>query len=77
MTKSSRYNQQQTKPKQCRSEVEELHIHQNLETGHCDIYESENKYKEIMGVPCRLNFAEELYVSESKEVRELHETINF
>ena len=27
--------EQQTEPKQCKSEVEELHIHQNLETGHC------------------------------------------
>ena len=37
MNKSSQYNQQQTEPKQCKSEVEELRIHQNLETGHCNI----------------------------------------
>ena len=49
MNKSSQHSQQQTEPKQCKSEVEELHIHQNLETGYCNI--SENKYKEIMGVP--------------------------
>ena len=29
MNKSSQYNQQQTESKQCKSEVEELRIHQN------------------------------------------------
>ena len=37
MNKSSKYKQQQTEPKQCKYEVEELRIHQNLETGHCSI----------------------------------------
>ena len=49
MNKSSQYNQQQMEPKQCKSEVEELHIHENLETGHCNMNISENKYKEIVG----------------------------
>ena len=49
MNKSSQYNHQQTEPKQCKPEVEELRIHQNLDTGHC---KSENKYKEIVGDPC-------------------------
>ena len=33
MNKSLQYNQQ-TEPKQCKSEVEEICIHQNLEIGH-------------------------------------------
>ena len=33
MNKSPQYNQQQAEPKQCKSEVEELSIHQ--ETSHC------------------------------------------
>ena len=39
MNKSSQYNQQQIEPKQCNSELEELRIHQNLETGHWAIPE--------------------------------------
>ena len=35
MIKSPQYNQQQTESKQWKSEVEELHIHQNLETDYC------------------------------------------
>ena len=37
MNKSSQYNQQ-TEPKQCKSQVEEIRIHQNLETGHYNIW---------------------------------------
>ena len=33
MNKSPQYNQQ-TEPKQCKCEVEEICIHQNLEIGH-------------------------------------------
>ena len=46
MSKGPQYIQQQTEPKQCKSEVKELLIHQ--ETGHspCSIYlTSENKCK--------------------------------
>ena len=39
MNKSPQCNQKQTESKQCKSEVEELHIYQNLETGHyCSTY---------------------------------------
>ena len=41
MNKSPQYNQQ-IKPKQRKHEVEEICIHQNLETGQ-HIYASENK----------------------------------
>ena len=58
MNKSSQYNQQQTEPNQCKSEVEELCINQNLETGHCNI--SENKCKEIVRFNARENFSEEI-----------------
>ena len=34
MNKSPQYDQQQTEPKQCKSEVEGLRIH-HQETGHC------------------------------------------
>ena len=52
MNKSSQYNQQQTEPKQCESEVEELHIHQNLWKLAPLHAISENKYKEIARVSC-------------------------
>ena len=47
MNNSPQYNQQ-TEPKQCKSEVEEIFIYQNLETGH-RISVSENK----QWVPCQ------------------------
>ena len=61
MNKSSRYNQQQAEPKQYNSEVEELRIHQILETGHCNIgsYLSENNKE---GFHARQNFSEEIYM---------------
>ena len=37
MNKSPQYNQQ-TEPKQCKSEVEEICIYQNLESGRHSIY---------------------------------------
>ena len=37
MNKSPQYNQQ-TEPKQCKSEAEEVAIHQILETGHRNFY---------------------------------------
>ena len=37
MNKNPHYNQQ-TEPKECMPEVEEICIHQNLETGHRSIY---------------------------------------
>ena len=38
MNKSSQYNQQQTEPKQCKSEAEELATYSpKPQTGHCDI----------------------------------------
>ena len=36
MNKIPQYNQQ-TEPKQCKPEAEEISIHQNLGTGHCSI----------------------------------------
>ena len=47
MNKSPQYNQQ-TEPKQCKSEVEEICIHQNLETGPVAATISQNKWQ----VPC-------------------------
>ena len=44
MNKSPQYNQQ-TKLKQYKSEVEEMHIHQNLKTGPIAANISENKIK--------------------------------
>ena len=61
MNKSSQYNQQQTEPTQCKSEVEELRIHQNLETDHCSMHVSENKYKEIVGSILERIYLKELY----------------
>ena len=58
MNKSFQYNQQQTEPKQCKSEVEELRIHQNLETGHCNIYLKINTRKS-WGFHARENFSKE------------------
>ena len=49
MNKSSQYNQQQTEPKQCKSEVEELRIQKNLETGRIAASVFESKYKKIVG----------------------------
>ena len=45
MNKSPQYNQQQTEPKHCKSEVEEICIHQIMETGHGQVAASisENK----------------------------------
>ena len=43
MSKSPQYNQQ-TGPKQCKSEVEVILIYQNLESGCHSIGISENKY---------------------------------
>ena len=43
MNDSPQYKQQQTEPKQCKSEVKGLRIHQ--ETDHCSIQISENKHK--------------------------------
>ena len=37
MNKSPQYNQQ-TEPKQCRSEVDEIYVYQNLESDHHSIY---------------------------------------
>ena len=37
MNKSPHYNQQ-TEPKQCKSEVDEICIHQDPETSHCSNY---------------------------------------
>ena len=48
-------NQQQIEPKQAKSEVEEICIHQNLETGHCSIY----YLKANSGFHARENFFEE------------------
>ena len=48
MNKSSQYDQQQTEPKQCKSEVEELRIQKNLETGRIVASVFESKYKKIM-----------------------------
>ena len=45
MNKSSQYKQQQTEA--CKSEIEELHIHENRE-----ISIFENKYKETLETPC-------------------------
>ena len=57
MNKTSQYNQQQTEPKQCKSEVEELRVHQNLEWKLAIAFAiSENKYKEIVGVSCYREF---------------------
>ena len=42
MNKSPQYNQQ-TEPKQCKSEIEEICIHQNPETGLIVATISENK----------------------------------
>ena len=42
MKKSPQYNQQ-TEPKQCKSEIEEICVHQNLETGPISATISENK----------------------------------
>ena len=49
MNKSAQYDQQQTEPKQCKSEVEELRIQKNLETGRIAASVFERKYKEIVG----------------------------
>ena len=49
MNKSSQYDQQQTEPKQCKSEVEELRIQKNLETGRIVASVFESKYKKIVG----------------------------
>ena len=47
MNKSSQYNQQQTEPKQCKSEVEEFKY--LPKPGNWPASISENKYKEIVG----------------------------
>ena len=49
MNKSFQCNQEQAEPNQCKSEVGELRIYQNLETPHCNI--SENEYNEIVEAP--------------------------
>ena len=51
MNKSPQYNQQ-TEPKQCKSEVEEIFIQQNLGTGPIAATISENK----QWVPCQREF---------------------
>ena len=60
MNKSPQCNQQQAELKQCKSEVEELHILQYLETGHCSI----DTYLKInSGFHAKENFFEEtLYI---------------
>ena len=45
MNKSAQYYQQHTEPKQCKFEVEEISIHQNLENGRRSIC----IWKEIVG----------------------------
>ena len=45
MNKSFQYNQQQTEPKQCKYEVDELCIHLNLEKLAIAVSVSENTYK--------------------------------
>ena len=68
MNKSPQYNQQ-TEPKQCKSEVEEICIHQNLET--CPIAEL---YLKINGRFRARENPSEATISESSQIRELHET---
>ena len=73
MNKSPQYNQQ-TEPKQCKSEVEEICIHQNLETG---LIAATILYLKInSGLHVREN-PSEATISESSQIRELHETTNF
>ena len=55
MNKSSQYNQQQTESKQCKSEVEELCIHQN-----------HLKINTNFGFHARENFSEEAISEEVK-----------
>ena len=52
----------------------------NLETGHCSIYLAifDLKINTNSGLHGKENFSEEtIYISESSEIRELNETINF
>ena len=72
MNKSPQYNQQQTAPRQCKSEVEELFT----KTWKLDIADtlSENKYKQFSGFRARVNFSEEtVYLKVVKLGSQLHE----
>ena len=57
-----------------KSEVEELHIHRNLETNHSASISLHLKINS--GFHARENFSEET-MSESSQIRELHDSINF
>ena len=57
-----------------KSEVEELHIHQNLETNHSASIFLHLKINS--GFHARENFSEET-MSESSQIRKLHDSINF
>ena len=87
MNKSSQYNQQHTEPKQCKSKVEELRIHYvftylrilSLETGHCNIW-IDTATGKLWQLYAREKFSDcpkKLYISESREISKLHETISF
>ena len=71
MNKSPHCNLE-TEPKQCNSEIEEICIQQNLKTGH-----RQHLYLKInSGFHARIN-PSEATISESSQIRELHETRNF
>ena len=74
MNKSPQYNQR-TERKQCKSEVEEIFVlHQKLapSAAATKVYPKINS-----GFHARENPSFEATVSESSQIRELHETINF
>ena len=55
MNKSSQYNQQQTEPKSASLKLRNYVFTKTWKQAialHCNRYISENKYKEIAGVPC-------------------------
>ena len=71
MNKSPQYNQG-AEPKQCKSEVEEICIHQNLET-----WSLQYLYLKIYSGCHAREISFEQTISKSSQIRELHETINF
>ena len=71
MNTSPQYNQQ-TKPKQCKSEVKEICIHQNLETGPI----AATIYVKINSGFHAWENTSEATISESSQIRELPKKIS-
>ena len=72
MNKSPQYKQQ-AEPKQCKSEAEDIYIHQKL-TRQQQLW-SEVYLKIYIGFHTRQN-PSEVTISESSQIKQLHEKIN-